>query len=451
MKMRFWQKTYVFTLCLFLLCLNAGVLSLSVYTYQKSVNATESAFAAEQYFIKRSFEMDYAEMTRASKNQSPSLLMQTYSAYYEQKGLLFEFRENGNAIHTCFDEAPSLGKNAIAHKELDGVRYIFISSELCDGKYEFIFAKCAQSIDEEFASLMTVYTFTVLGVSAVLAVSLYYILKRLSIPLEKLRATTDLIENGELSVVAEEKGSDEVVALARSINRMLGTIKRQMESLEADSQKKQMLVDNMAHELRTPLTVIYGYAELLEKTELTDDDRIAAIKYILSETKRLKKISELMLDSAFLRENTVYTEKTDLAEILNNVAERLSPKAQKAKVFLLCETEKTIINGNSDLLSLLFYNLTENAIKACKSNGTVRLSCKTKRACVEDNGKGITEEQLLHITEPFYRTDNARSRADGGAGLGLALCKRICDSHNARMSFESKPNEGTKVTVSFTS
>ena len=125
--------------------------------------------------------------------------------------------------------------------------------------------------------------------------------------------------------------------------------------------------------------------------------------------------------------------------------------AQKAKVFLLCETEKTIINGNSDLLSLLFYNLTENAIKACKSNGTVRLSCKTNRACVEDNGKGITEEQLLHITEPFYRTDNARSRADGGAGLGLALCKRICDSHNARMSLDSKPNEGTQVTVSFTS
>jgi signal transduction histidine kinase len=100
---------------------------------------------------------------------------------------------------------------------------------------------------------------------------------------------------------------------------------------------------------------------------------------------------------------------------------------------------------------MLFYNLTENAVKACTSGGKAKISCAENRVVIEDNGKGMTEEQLLHITEPFYRTDKSRSRAEGGAGLGLALCKRIVYTHGADMHFESEPAKGTKVFVTFTS
>ncbi len=451
MKMRFWQKTYIFTLGLFLLCLNAGVLSLAVYTHQKNVSATEAAFSAEQHYIARSFEMDHNEMMRADQNSSTTLLMQSYTAYYKSKGLMFEFKENGKTVHTCFAEEYEMPQNSLIHKELNGQRYIFISSEICDGRYDFVFAKNAHSIDEEFASLITVYSLTLLGVSAVLALSLFYILKRLSLPLEKLRVATEKIENGDFSVTAEEKGNDEFTLLARSFNRMLRTINRQMASLETDAEKKQMLVDNMAHELRTPLTSIYGYAELLEKAYLSENDRITAIKYIMSETKRLKKVSELLLDSAFLRENSVSTEKTDLSAVLSDIGEKLKPKADACGVTIICEAENASVIGNAELLSLLFYNLTENAINACENGGGVKLSCKEALAFVEDNGKGMSAEQLLHITEPFYRTDTARSRADGGAGLGLALCKRICETHNAEMTFESEPNKGTKIKIAFTS
>ena len=72
------------------------------------------------------------------------------------------------------------------------------------------------------------------------------------------------------------------------------------------------------------------------------------------------------------------------------------------------------------------------------------------RVEIEDNGKGMSEEQLSHITEPFYRTDKSRSRAEGGAGLGLALCKNIAEVHGAAMRFESKIGEGTKVFLDFT-
>ena len=100
---------------------------------------------------------------------------------------------------------------------------------------------------------------------------------------------------------------------------------------------------------------------------------------------------------------------------------------------------------------MLLYNLTENAIKACKKGGKVKISCSPHQLVVEDNGKGMTPEQLTHITEPFYRTDKSRSRSEGGAGLGLALCKQIAEAHKAVIRFESVPEKGTKITVVFTS
>ena len=98
---------------------------------------------------------------------------------------------------------------------------------------------------------------------------------------------------------------------------------------------------------------------------------------------------------------------------------------------------------------MMFYNIIENGIKACEDGGRVTISSADNRVIIEDNGKGMTEEQLKHITEPFYRTDKSRSRAEGGAGLGLALCKQIATTHQAELKFESKPQKGTKVIVSF--
>ena len=77
------------------------------------------------------------------------------------------------------------------------------------------------------------------------------------------------------------------------------------------------------------------------------------------------------------------------------------------------------------------------------------LSCGDGTVAVSDNGRGMTEEQLSHITEPFYRTDKSRSRGEGGTGLGLAFCKQIALAHGAKLQFVSVPGEGTTVTVEF--
>lgn len=451
MKMRFWQKTYIFTLVLFLICLNVGILSLTVYTYQKNVEATETAVTAEQYYVAMSFERDYEDMTESSSYNSPALLMQSFGSYYASKGLFLAFEENGEVIYSNSTNEYDIEENALLHTDFDGKRHIVISSEICSGKYVMIFAKNVESLDSEFQSLMLTYALTAIGVSLLLAVCLYFILKKLSGPLEKLRKTTEVIEAGDFSVTAEEKGSDEFTLLAKSFNAMLTKINEQMAALENEAERKQMLVDNMAHELRTPLTSIHGYAEYIEKANTTEERRLIAAKYIMSESERLQKISEILLDGAFIRENEIKMADTDLGAVLIDVSEKLQMRAEKAEVEITGDTAPVTVKGNETLLSMLFYNLTENAIKACSSGGKVKISCSEGKVIIEDDGKGMTKEQLLHITEPFYRTDKSRSRAEGGAGLGLALCKQIVRTHGAEMRFESEIGKGTKIFITFTS
>ncbi len=458
MKMRFWQKIYLFTLALFLVCLNIGILSLTVYTHRKNAEAAEASVKAEQYYAAMSFERDYNALTESDASISPSLLMQSYGAHYGSKGVLLAFKENEKTIHSNFANNIETGKNELRHVNFDGKHHIVIASEICSGRYEMIFARNAESLDTEFRSLMLIYALTAVGVSLILAVCLYFVLKKLSIPLEKLRKTTEAIRAGNFSVTAEETGNDEFTLLAGSFNAMLAKINEQMTALEheaeerkLEAERKQMLVDNMAHELRTPLTSIHGYAEYLEKANTTEERRLIAARYIVSESERLQKISEILLDGAFIRENEIEMADIDLSAVLSDISEKLKMRAGKAGVEMICGTSPVIVKGNETLLSMLFYNLTENAIKACPAGGRVKISCFEGQAMIEDNGKGMTEEQLLHITEPFYRTDKSRSRAEGGAGLGLALCKQIVLTHKAEMKFESEVGKGTKIIVSFTS
>ena len=446
--MRFWQKTYILTLILFLVCLNAGILSLTLFTYGKSVRSAEESAGAEQYYIARSFERDLEDMLAASRVQSPSLLMTSYGSYYSEKGVFLAFESEGKTVYSNLPEMIEAESGTLFHKKIGGVRHIVICSDVSG--YTMTFAKNVDSLDREFRALTLTYMLTALGVSALLAAVLYFILKSLSLPLERLRETTEKIGEGDLSVSADESGKDEFALLGKSFNSMLGTIKSQMSALEANAEKKQMLVDNMAHELRTPLTVIRGYAEYLERAAVSEEERLVASRYIVSEAERLTKMSEILLDTAYVRENPPEMAEIALDEVLHGTAERLAPKAKEKGVGLVCDAENVTVRGNALLLSMLFDNLTENALKACAAGGRVVLKCTPESASVEDNGKGMSEEELLHITEPFYRTDKSRSRAEGGAGLGLALCKNIADAHGAKLRFESERGKGTKVFFDFT-
>jgi signal transduction histidine kinase len=412
------------------------------------VRSAEESAGAEVYYIARSFERDLEDLLASGEGQSPSLLMNSYGNYYDDRGVFLSFELDGKTVFSSLPEKINAESGTLFHKKMGGVRHIIICSEV--GGYKMTFAKNVESLDREFRALTLTFVLTSLGMSAFLAAMLYFVLRKLSRPLEDLQKTTECIEAGNLSILADESGKDEFALLAKSFNSMIGTVKAQMAALEENAERKQMLVDNMAHELRTPLTVIRGYAEYLERAEVGEEERALAANYIVSEAERLTKMSEILLDTAYIRENPPEMSLLSLDKVLHSTAQRLASKAKEKKIEIICETEEVTLNGNVLLLSMLFDNLVDNAVKACEEGGRVILRCLPTSASVEDNGKGMSEEELLRITEPFYRTDKSRSRAEGGAGLGLALCKNIAEAHGACLRFESKIGKGTKVFFDFT-
>ena len=127
------------------------------------------------------------------------------------------------------------------------------------------------------------------------------------------------------------------------------------------------------------------------------------------------------------------------------------PLARKKKVNLMVSSDDAYIYIEPDLVKSLLYNLVDNAIKATPEEGKVKVIARgIKDGCefdISDTGCGMETQELDKITEAFYRVDKSRSRAQGGAGLGLTLCKRIVDLHNGNMVFNSKPGSGSRVVV----
>ena len=172
--MRFWHKTYILTLILFLLCLNTGIMTLAVYTYQKNVETIEASATAEQHYITRSFENDYQSMLSAGGMANPSLLMQSYGNHYESKGIYLSFEKDEKTVFSNIKFEYSVGKNALMQKKTDGVRYIFISSTICNGEYDLVYVKNVSELDSEFKTLMAAYALTALTVSVFLALCLFF-------------------------------------------------------------------------------------------------------------------------------------------------------------------------------------------------------------------------------------------------------------------------------------
>ena len=452
MKMKFFEKTYLLILVLFLVFFNASIFAISVVTFNNTMDTAQSGCLAECAAIKESFENDIGTLN--GTNEGVYWLQIRYCNFYEEKGIFLRFERNETEIYSSIPEGMNIPKsNIMSIEKMNGNNYILISEETISGGYIMTYAKDISYLYDEFKALAFSFVGASLVTSVVLAVLLYFVLRKLYSPLEKLRNVTGRISEGDFSIRADESGNDEFAELAKDFNIMSKKINEQMNDLKSTAEQKQRMLDDLAHEMRTPLTSIHGYAEYIRNANISDEERTDAADFILKESIRLKSISEILLDVAFIRENKIDKRSVSVVELLNNTRERMLLLAERKNVSIEVTAEDVTLNGEKVLLELLMTNITENAIKACSDGGKVTLSSAYENGkaviCIEDNGIGMTKEQLEHITEPFYRTDKSRSRKEGGTGLGLALCDTIAKVHDATLEFQSERNKGTKVIISF--
>lgn len=285
------------------------------------------------------------------------------------------------------------------------------------------------------------------GLTALLLVLLTLIIRRILKPFYRLRDTANRIAGGDYTQRAVLSGQDEVGEVAESFNMMADRVEAHVRELSETNEKQRRLLGALSHELKTPMTGIQGYAQLLQKIELSPEKQADALAYIEQECRRLSRLSVKMLQLVELSsEEEMERKPLEVRELFAQTRKITQRRLQEKKLQLQAEAEPGLmVTGDSDLLISFLVNLVDNAAKASGEGSEIRLVGSREGLFVEDSGCGIPSEELARVTEPFYMVDRSRSRRAGGAGLGLALCAQIARLHGGELSVESTVGKGSRI------
>ena len=267
-------------------------------------------------------------------------------------------------------------------------------------------------------------------------------------PLKELSSAIEEISGNDLSNRVEIQGrQDEIGRLARSFNHM-------MDKVSASFERQKRFSASAAHELKTPLATILVNLEVLELDGKTSPDRMEKVLTIVkANTERMIRLVEDLMRLTSDKDHEM-EEEVELSEVFAITLDELSPLIRKNDLTVSIENTPDIsLTGSRVMLYRVMSNLLENAAKYNREHGSI--SIVTGRddngvtVKIEDTGIGIPEEALPHIFEPFYRVDQSRSRAVGGAGLGLPLVKDIVEKHGGEVTVKSAAGEGTTFILRF--
>ena len=244
---------------------------------------------------------------------------------------------------------------------------------------------------------------------------------------------------------------DELYRLSATINALL-------DRLEDAFKREQQFTADASHELNTPLAVVKGTLEVLISKPRERVHYEARIQFCLLELKRMSRIIDKLLVLALYEGNKISPniENIVLSGIINDVVSRIQVAA--------CEKDISISVGGSEvervaadpaMLEMIFENILSNAIKYSSVNSAITITIKHNgndiTCCIEDQGIGIPEKDIVKIFDRFYRVDESRNSKTGGVGVGLSLVKKLADLQHITVTVESSPNIGTKFILTFLS
>ena len=275
----------------------------------------------------------------------------------------------------------------------------------------------------------------------------------------------DVPDQGDLAIVQTmSDAKDGVVVIdltAFALTIVLGysLAGRTLRPIEDVLERQKEFSANASHELRTPLAVMKSESEIaLNNPKTSTADLRAVIESNLEEINRMSQMTEnlLKLSRVETKKEKIYFSEIELGEFVREAANRISSRTSQKGVSIEVEkTDSGKILGNRDDLVSVASNLIQNGVDYNKPGGAVRVSVENSRQemrlVVEDNGLGISEDDLPHIFERFYKADKSHSRNFSNAGIGLSIVKRIIDKHNGSIKIESILGKGTKIVVSFPS
>ena len=331
---------------------------------------------------------------------------------------------------------------------------LWTASMICLENGESLYLESVREVTEVFADREAqygIYRQWMLGLLAVQSVLCYLMAVWLLRPLRRLSRSAKRIAGGNLSSRARVESGDEIGDLAADFNHMADNLEQQFQELEDAARRQEDFIGSFAHELKTPLTSMIGYADMLRTHQVTQEEQFQAANYIFKEGKRLEALSFKLMDLMVVKNQELELRPVKIRWMAEDIRGMLQPSLKKAGIVLKVVMEDEQLLLEPDLMKTVLLNLLDNGRKAIDGEGTLYLLGRKEEEgfalYVRDTGKGIPKEELSRITEAFYMVDKSRSRQQGGAGLGLAICAEIVKRHEGTMKFKSIPGKGTMVRI----
>lgn len=342
----------------------------------------------------------------------------------------------------------SLGSGVMLYQHIDQRLLVATARVHLDrGWVSLQWLENVESLDHSIAFVFYLLLTGSIGGLLLALISSYFLARYSLQPIREMIATAQAITPGDLSSrIDVPKRQDELTELGHTFNAMLDRI-----SL-AFRRERQFIAD-ASHELRTPLSVLEGYVQLLRRWGWDDATvRLEAVQAIEDEVQHLKDMSNQLLTLAAV-DNEGTEERlvsvSNVASIVTRRWMRLYP--DYSWELTVADDKSTFVHINEVRLQQVLRALLDNARKYTLSGGTIGVHVARDEfrvlLVIKDSGQGIPKDDLPHVTERFYRADKARSRQEGGVGLGLAICKEIVEASRGMLTVSSIENEGTEVTI----
>lgn len=287
------------------------------------------------------------------------------------------------------------------------------------------------------------FAFVFACVAAILLCLWYLRYKKRGEDAAKICEATDKISRGDYEISLGKLVSD-YKKIGEAIETVALTLRRAEE-------EKDDFINDFSHELKTPIVSIRGFAKLIAKGNISDEEAKEYLSFIVSESDRLVDLtaSTLMLDRIQSNRLEVVEREFDLSELLRKSILTLQPEWEKKNIEIDADFGECTVKSNDELLSRVFINVLDNAIKYSRENGKVGVyvteSDEKISVTIEDDGIGMDEETKRRMFDKYFRAD--KSRNTRGNGLGLATVKKIAELLELKIKVDSKTDKGTKFTI----
>ena len=297
--------------------------------------------------------------------------------------------------------------------------------------------------------LLTVLVISVL-VIGVFGAGLFYLnTAKLLKPLSKITRTAEDYAKGDFSPRLAPTGEPELDRLTETMNRMA-------DFIDSNERSRKRFVSDVSHELKTPMTTIGGYVDAILDGAVPKEEERHYLETVSSEVRRMSRMVNSMLNISKFEEGSLSPNYTrfDISHLLIRTLLLFERKAEEKHLSVagLEECPRTYVIADKDLMQQVFYNLTENAIKFADEGGTLTLAvdADTEQAHVRirNSGEGLSESEISHVFERFYKTDSSRGKDTPGVGLGLSIVSRIMVLHGGSVTVKSVQGEYTEFIVS---